>query len=128
VPILADIEKQSANVAQDKNVGKYVWSADDEKTTSASSVSDRSLGYTPAVIHMQASLDQELQRIKGDVDHIFTIGTASANESASSSSSDQDVFSISRDSLALRNSLQRACVDAIFEFKGELEKMVFPFA
>ena len=125
-PVLAEIQAQSPSVAQDKNVGKYVWSAEEEKT-SASSVSDRSYGFTPAVIAIQLAFDQELQRIKSDVDHIFFVPNPSTAAGVGDSP-EQDVYQIISDSLALRNALQRACVDAIFEFKGELEKMVLVFS
>lgn len=119
-PVLVDLRKQGApNVLHEKNVGKYVWWGEDEKG-SASSVADRSLGFTPAVIKIQTTLDQVLQRIKVDVDHIFV----STPAGPASDSLEQDVYFIASDSQALRNALQRACVDAVFALKGELEKMV----
>ena len=113
VPILTEIEGQT----EEKNIGKFVWTEQDDK--SAGVIADRSHAFTPAVLRVQQAVDLRLLQIKADVDHIFLIDPPPAGDSP-----DQDVYHITSDSLILKNSLQRACVDAILEFKTSLEKQV----
>jgi len=134
-PLLANSSKQEIEI----NLGKYVWSSEEEKNPSVNlnlgnlntnplstaatptkkrtEISNRSMGFTPAVVQVQDLFDAQLVAIKTDIDFLFIFPVRKTKDS-------QDPYFFASDSLHLKKALQRAFVDTIYEFKTELTKML----